>query len=143
MSNNIYSQDRNPNIKYPRICSHDDLIQEFRLCKIDDNGKSNKLPKKYLDKNKWVQITDPDLFLRTHPQYLQHIADELDDWWVFMTITNSKLNSDEDLKRKSDELRKKFEKELRDYTYDNNITKAQLENMTYYQIKNITDTFKK
>ena len=53
------------------------------------------------------------------------------------------MNSDEDLKKKSDELRRKFEKELRDYTYDNNITKVQLENMTYYQIKNITDSFKK
>ena len=143
MSNNIYSQDRNPNIKYPRICSHDSLIQEYRLCKLDDNGKPNKLNKKYLDKNKWVQITDPDLYFRTHPQYLQYIADELDDWWVFMTVTNPKLNSDEELKKKSDELKKKFEKELREWVYDNNLTKEQMENMTYYQIKNITDSFKK
>lgn len=141
--NNIYSVDRNPNIKHPRKYSHDELIQEFRLCKTDKNGKPNKLPKKYNDKNKWIQITDSDLFLRTHPQYLQHIADELDDWWVFMTITNPKLNSDDELKKKSDELKKKFEKELKDYIFDNNLTKNQLENMTYYQIKNITDSFKK
>ena len=143
MSNNINVKDVDQNIKYKRVYTRDELIKEFRLIKVEENGKKNVLPRKYQDKNKWIQITDIELFLRTHPNYLHKLANDFDNWWVFMTIDNPKLNSDEELKKKLDDLKSKHKDELKDWAFDNNITKEQLSSYTYYQIKNILDSIKK
>lgn len=117
-----------------KVISRDKLVQEFRLEKVKPDGKKNNLPKMYLDTKTWVQITDPDLYREIQPAYLHEIANNIDDYWIFMKRTCPKLNRSEDLKKKAIELYNEYMSEIQPIAYRSNLGEDRMKSMTYYEL---------
>lgn len=117
-----------------KVISRDKLVQEFRLEKVKPDGKKNNLPKMYLDTKVWIQITDPDLYREIQPAYLNEVANNIDDYWIFMKRTCPKLNMSEDLKKKAIELYNEYMNEIQPIAYHSNLGEDRMKSMTYYEL---------
>ena len=117
-----------------KVISRDKLVQEFRLEKVKPDGKKNNLPKMYLDTKVWIQITDSDLYREIQPAYLNEVANNIDDYWIFMKRTCPKLNMSEDLKKKAIELYNEHMNEIQPIAYRSNLGEDRMKAMTYYEL---------
>lgn len=119
-----------------KVKNNDDIVQAFRQKMINpETGKTVPLDKKYLNKEIWVQITDPILFKKIFPNYVHHISEELDEWWVFVKKTNPLLNKVDDLIELKEELIKNYESDFEKLAFRKGVTFDALTKMNYYQVK--------
>lgn len=114
----------------------DDIIQAFRQKIINpETGKEVPLDKKYLNTDIWVQITDPVLFKKIFPAYVHHIAEELDEWYVFVKKVNPVLNKVDDLIDLKAELVKIHESDFARLAFKTGVTSDSLSKMNYFQVR--------
>lgn len=111
------------------------LIQAFRVKKENDNGKKNRLPKEYLNTELWIQITDPYVFKDIFPNYLHFIADEIDEWYIFVKRTYKQLINSKELNERKDEMLKSISPDkIKDILFESNHRKDDLQNMNYFEL---------
>lgn len=119
------------------------LIQAFRQPKKNERGGSMGIDKRYLDKNVWIQIEDAFIFKQIFPTYVHFIANEIDEWYIFVKKTHKGLKDVEEYKNLKNDLLKKYEKELANLLYKTNKTKTDIDNMNYFEFLELTETFDK
>ncbi len=128
----------NTNIKVSnsdRIRAERDLlIQAFRIEKKNSKGTENKVPKAYFNEKIWIRITDPEIFKALFPVYLHFIAQEIDEWYIFIKKTHKGLINVEEYKVLKQELYKKYETQLLKIAFKNNITSKMIDEMNYFDL---------
>lgn len=113
------------------------LIQAYRKPKKNEKGVSQGIEKEYLNTNVWIQITDGEIFKQLFPYYVWEIADEIDEWYVFVKRTHRLLNTIEQFNIKRNELLEKYDKEIRKVAFDGGYTMQDLKTMSYFDLKDV------
>lgn len=91
---------------------HDKLMDTQRIAKFE-NGLPVELPITFKDEKVWLEIKTPEMFLKIFSPALHHLAYKfMNTQWCFVRKDSPKLNNIDELKKKADELIKKYETEL-------------------------------
>lgn len=111
----------------------ENLIQAFRQKKLSDDGKKKTIKKDYLNKDKWIQITDPFIFLEIFPSYLSHIADEIDEWYIFVKKTYKALLNCNELETRKKELLNTHMVVVEKNAFKWGVTNDSINKMSYFE----------
>lgn len=102
--------------------------------KIDENDKQMLLPRKYKDKNIWVEITDEEIFEIIFPPSEHHRLSYFYAYWYFAKKNNKKLNEVPKFVEEKKQLLNKYNKEIENLIKLRKTTYQNLDSMTVFEL---------
>lgn len=110
--------------------------------KIDENDKQLLLPRKYKDKNIWVEITDEEIFEIVFPTSEHHRLAYFYAYWYFAKKNNKKLNEVPQFAEEKKQLLTKYNKEIETLIKARKITYQNLDEFTVFELKDFLNSEK-
>ena len=113
-----------------------------RIAKEDENGKKKTIPKQYLNKKIWTEVTDEEVFKHIYSRSEQFCLEIFDSFWYFVKVNNKKFNNVPEYIAEKIKIMTENEKLIEKITKKKVVTLQEVETMTIFELKDFIETQK-